>query len=112
MIYKFTNPQMIPEDLVPGEYTTRVIETGWEDGDFVVILEYLGEINNDNNRCLFPLVKHATGWQPTYSDTYVDDITDYHIWDSYRNLDESHYQEFNDDFNEIVESENLTGIEN
>jgi hypothetical protein len=98
MIYKFTNPQMIPGDLAPGEYTTRVIETGWEDGDFVVILEYLGEINNDNNRCLFPLVKHATGWQPTYSDTYVDDITDYNVWDSYRNLD-------------LPESENSTGIE-
>lgn len=97
MIYELINPQDVPFDLPAGEYTTRVIETGWKDGDFWVLLEYRGEKNCNNNRCLFPLVKHATGWEPTYSDTYVDDITDFHIWDEYKNL--------------VEDDSNSTGIE-
>ena len=87
MVYEFINPEQIPADLPPGEYTTRVVETGWKDGDFWVLLEYKGEVNSDNNRCLFPLVKHEQGWEPTYTDNYTaDDITDFHIWDEYKNL--------------------------
>lgn len=87
MIYEFINPQDIPEDLAPGSYTTRVIQTGFKDEDFWVQLEYLGQPNDENNRCLFPLIKRNVYWEPVYNDTYTaDDITDYHVWDEYKNI--------------------------
>jgi hypothetical protein len=53
--YEFTNPQDIPDDLIPGvSYTTKVESATFEGHDFIVTLKYIGEIYDSNvPTCLF-----------------------------------------------------------
>ncbi len=66
--YIITNPESIPENLDPGDYTTKVIEASFVEGELVVQLEYLGGVyTSDNPECLFPLTK-----EPDYVHPFVD----------------------------------------
>jgi hypothetical protein len=57
--YVFINPEDIPDNLDPGEYTTSVVKADFVEGELVIKLRYLGkEYTSDEPTCLFPLIKN------------------------------------------------------
>lgn len=54
---RFDFVNSIPEDLPSGRYTTKVVSTEFVEHNLVITLEFIGGECNDNDLCLFPLIK-------------------------------------------------------
>ncbi len=57
--YIITNLEDIPENLPPGEYSTKIEKTAIEEGEFVFYIKYLGKpYDRKNPDCLLPMTQH------------------------------------------------------
>ncbi len=54
MKFEIINPEDIPEDLPPGEYTTQIVSADWD----AMKLKFIGDKYDSNiPNCLIPVIK-------------------------------------------------------